>query len=420
MHVAVIGAGLAGLSSAYFLHRAGASVTVVDRQPHAARETSYANGSLLTPSLADPWNGPGVFKQLLTSIGRDDAAMLLHPAQLPHLWRWGISFLLNARRARYEQSFLHNVRLAAYSLEMLAEIDRDTGLEFERAGEGILKTFETPESLANAARTARWLAAAGIEHRELDVDATLALEPALADVGARLAGAIHYPGDAVGNARLYCEGLAEWLARAGVSFRFGVEVSGLVADARRIRSLRLADEELTADAFLLAAGSFSPRLARGLGLRIPVVPVKGYSVTVALQESAPYVAPNLPVIDEALHAAVVPLGQDRLRCAGTAEFAGYDSTVRPARIRNLLALLRRIYPAIDPEQHELESWAGLRPMTPDGRPIIGPCPFENLFLNTGHGALGWTHAAASGKVSADWMLGRASSQEWSAFSLARF
>ncbi len=413
----MIGAGLAGISTAYFLRRSGADVTVVERGPAPARETSYANGGLLTPSLTDPWNAPGVLGDLIRSIGRSDAAMLLRLNQLPHLAGWGVRFLLNSRAEHFQNSYLHNARFARFSLELLAEIRRESGIQFEHSGGGILKLFERQAALESAIRIAHWLKQTGIIHRVLDVEELVALEPALEQSSSRLVGAIHYPQDEVGNARLYCEALCSFLAEYGVSFRFSEQVLGIRTKGGLVEGVNLPGGPLEADAFVLAAGSFTPVLGRMVKLRIPVVPAKGYSITVPVAEGLP----RLPVVDDALHAAVVPLGGDRLRVAGTAEFAGFNVAVADKRIANLVGLLQRVYPDLAVEGAALDAWAGLRPMTPDGRPLLGTTPrFENLLLNTGHGALGWTLAAASGKVVAELCLGEAPSWDLEPFSPMRF
>lgn len=421
MHVAVIGCGLAGISTAYFLHRAGASVTVLDRAPAAGREASYANGALLTPSLADPWNAPGALTDLLRSLGRDDAAMLLHLGQVPRLGFWGLRFLLNSRPARFQESFLHNVRLARYSLELLGEIESHTGIGFEHAPSGIVKVFEGEESFRKGVAVAHWLKQAQIRHEVLDRQALLALEPALAPGGERLIGGVLYPDDEVGNARLYCEALTAWLRGEGVNFRFSELVRGFAAGRGGIVSLATARGMLNVDAVVLAAGSYSRPLGRMLGMRLPVVPAKGYSITVPVSEAdRAGCLPSRPVVDDALHAAVVPLGGDRLRVAGTAEFSGFDLTVRPERIDNLKHLLGRVLPQVTLPAKDPASWAGLRPMTPDGRPVLGGSRVPNLFVNTGHGALGWTLAAGSGKVVADLVMGEGSAHDVAPFLMSRF
>lgn len=385
---------------------------MLDRGTAPARETSYANGAMLTPSLADPWNAPGVLRTLIRSLGDDEAPMLLHLSQLPRMGLWGLRFLWNARRDRFEATFLHNVALARHSQVLLATLCDDTGIEFELQAGGILKVFEDPAALEEATRVAHWLKQSGIDHRLLDVPALVALEPQLAAGADRLAGALHFPDDQVGNARLYCEALARWLGKAGVRFRFGEMVLGFQVAAGRLISVRTAREVIRPDALVLAAGSDSALLGRRLGIRVPVVPAKGYSITVPVDGPLP----AYPVVDDALHAAVVPLGTNRLRVAGTAEFAGFDRSVRQPRIDNLIRLLARIYPSVPTTGRRLEAWAGLRPMTPDGRPLLGVTRLLNVFLNTGHGALGWTHATASGKVVAERVLGEPPSFDATPFS----
>lgn len=416
MHVVVVGCGLAGLTTAWYLHRAGVQVTVLDRAAGPARETSFANGSLLTPSLADPWNAPGVFMQLLRSIGRDDAAMLLHLDQLMGLGGWGVRFLLNSRRRKFEASYLANVRLARFSQQAMAEMLANSPVEFDFVQRGILKIFENTSSLENAIKVAHWLKQVGIEHRVLEAGELSIFEPALQGIGERLIGGIHYPGDEVGNARRFCEGLADGLAGEGVTFAFNRPVLDFEVEGGRIVSVATPHGPVHADAYVLAAGSYSPELARKLKVKVPVVPAKGYSITVP----APVPSPRMPVVDDGLHAAVVPLGDDLLRVAGTAEFAGYDDAVRPERIANLLGLLNKVIPGVETDPARLEAWAGLRPMTPDGRPILGACQVENLHLNTGHGALGWTLACGSGKVVAEGVMGQVPSCEIAPFRLDRF
>jgi len=342
--------------------------------------------------------------------------MLLHLNQLPNLGGWGIRFLINSRQKPFQESYLHNARLARFSQEVMAELRARTSLEFEYSDRGILKIFENPASLESALKTAHWLRQVEIDHRLLETDALLALEPALVPVRQRLVGAIHYPGDEVGDARLFCEGLVGLLRDAGVEFRFGEQALAFEAKGDSIRSLATPRGPLDADAFVIAAGSFSRGLSRKLKLRLPVIPAKGYSITVPIENRLP----RLAVVDDELHAAIVPLGDNRLRVAGTAEFAGFDDQIRPDRIRNLRNLLARVYPEVVVEEDRLEAWAGLRPMTPDGRPILGGSRVRNLFFNTGHGALGWTLACGSGKVVAELVTGNRPSYGIEPFQLGRF
>ncbi len=414
MRVVVIGAGLAGVSVAYYLHKAGAEVTVLERQPAPARETSHANGAMITPSLADPWNSPGVLGTLLKNLGRSDAAMLLRLTEIPRLARWGISFLRHSSRDRFEASYLANAHLARHSQVLLTELLAETGIDIELAAGGIVKAFEDEDALQNAITVAHWLKQAGVAHSALTVEELLRLEPSLAPGAERLVGAIHFPDDLVGNARLYCEQLSAWLADRGVAFLFSEQVTGFDVEAGSIRSVRSARGAHAGDAFVLAAGSYSKWLARQLKLRLPVAPAKGYSITI----ENPSVLPVHPIVDDALHAAVVPLG-GRLRVAGTAEFAGFDTTPTQARIDNLTRLLLRVFPQLSLADVELNAWAGLRPMAADGRPLLGQAGPDNLYLNTGHGALGWTHANASGQLVAGLVLGLKPSEDIAPFLAAR-
>ena len=373
-----------------------------------------ANGAMLTPSLADPWNAPGVFAQLLKNLGRSNAPMLLRLSQIPKLAGWGIRFLQNARRPQFEASFLANVRLAQHSQTLLTEQLAQTGLDIELTSAGILKVFEDEAALDNAIKVAHWLKLAGVQHQPLTLEQLLQLEPSLAPGAERLVGAVHYPDDQVADARLYCEGLAAWLADRGVRFHYSEQVTGFETKGAMISAVQSARGTITADAFVLAAGSFSTGLARQLKLKVPVAPAKGYSITL----DKPSVRPNRPIVDDALHAAVVPLGE-RLRVAGTAEFTGFNTTPTQARIDNLTRLLGRVLPQLSLEDVTLNAWAGLRPMSADGRPLLGQVGPENLYLNTGHGALGWTHANASGQLVAGLVLGLKPSEDIAPFLASR-
>ncbi len=417
MHVLVIGCGLAGVTTAYFLQENGAQVTVLDRATGPARETSFANGSLITPSLADPWNSPGVFGVLLRSLGREDSPMLLRPKVLPSLASWGLSFLRNSSQARYESSFLKNVRISAYSQTVMATLLHKHPLQFEHVMEGTLQVFRSPEGLEDALKVAHFLKQVQVRHLALTREELIEFEPALAPIRDDLSGAINYPDDEVGNARLFCEELCRVAKDEGVQFRFSEQVLSIERVRNSVTGVVTAREKLTADAYVLATGSYSPEFAKKLGFRLPVRPAKGYSLTVPMDKANPQ--PRYAVIDDELHAAVVPLG-DKLRIAGTAEFTGFDLNINPRRIANLLALLKRIYPEHPVSEQRMEAWTGLRPMTTDGMPILGSSPIANLFLNTGHGPLGWTMACGSGKIVADLVIDRRPEFDGSAYGYDRF
>ena len=402
MRIIVIGSGLLGVTSAYFLAQNGAEVTVLDRGDAAASATSYANAGMLTPSMADPWNSPGVFGQLLRYLGKEDAPLLLRVRALPSILGWGLAFLANSSVEKFHASMAANLRLANYSRETLRTLREQLALSYDQKTAGTLRVFR--EQRALDASAARWetLASFGLKTNVLSAAATVTLEPALAEVREQLAGGIHCPQDESGDARKFTETLAEKARKAGVAFKFGTTVTGFKHDGEKITRVVPDTESLVADAVVISAGSWSTPLLQGLGLRLPMRPVKGYSIT--LDAGAWNQRPGLPVIDDALHAAVTPLGQ-RLRVAGTAEFAGYDTSLSPARIENLFSLLLNIYPGFAPhlDRAQAQPWAGLRPMSADGVPFIGRLRYQNLYLNTGHGHLGWTLAAGSARLLADLM-----------------
>jgi D-amino-acid dehydrogenase len=406
MRVLVIGSGLLGVSTAWFLAREGCEVTVLDRLGGAAQGTSFANAGMLTPSMADPWNSPGIAWRLLKWLGREDAPFLLRPRALPAMLGWGLSFLRHSSPARQRASMDANLRLAAFSLATLRELRASLNIAYDERDLGTLKVFRDRAAFDTAVARDAVLAGLGLELRALSPDEAVALEPALAPARERLAGAIHCPADGSGDARAFTLALADHARAAGVRFLFDRAVTRFEHAGGRINAAIAGGERHAAHQFVVAAGSWSAPLLAPLGLSLPVRPVKGYSIT--LPTGGWSGVPRLPVVDEALHAAATPLGA-RLRVAGTAEIAGYDETVRPARIDNLFKLLLELFPDFPQplDRANAQPWAGLRPMSPDGVPRIGALGYDNLFVNTGHGHLGWTLAAGSGALLADLMLGKA-------------
>jgi len=418
MRVVVIGCGLAGLASAYYLAKKGAQVCVLDRCAGPALETSFANGSMITPSLADPWNSPGVMGALIRSLGQEDSPMLLRPRALPSLIGWGLRFIRQSSRARFETSFLANAVFARYSQAVMRDLLQSHTLDFDYAPDGTVKIFRQTQALEAAAKTARWLEQVGVTHRLLSPTELVSFEPALKGIAAELVGGVHFPDDEIGNAQRFCGALYERALAAGVEFHFNEAVGSIERDGEKLVAARTATERYSADTFVLAAGSYSWPLGQQLGLRVPVRPAKGYSLTVPLGSNS--VRPRYAVLDDALHACVVPLGSEHLRIAGTAEFAGFDRDLTTSRVENLQALLRAVYPAIEFDPAESSPWCGLRPMTPDGRPLIGGTSIENLYLCTGHGPLGWTMACGSGQALADLIVDGSAQIDTAAFAPARF
>lgn len=416
MRVVVVGAGLIGLTSAYYLQRQGAQVTVLEREAGPGMGTSFANGALLHPSLVDPWNAPGVLGFLLRNLGRDDSPMLLRPRALPSLVGWGLHFVHESSPRRFARNTQRNLVLARHSLAQMAMLREDTGLEYHQYFRGSLSIYRD----AAAAATARTAAEGhGIAFEWLDPGELVATEPMLADVAPQLAGGLHFTEDEGGDAHAFCNALADVLRQRSVGIELGCAVTGFEKVGTSVRIVVAADRRFDADAVVLCAGVWSTALARQLQLNLPVRPAKGYSITLPVGAGP---APRLPVVDHGLHAAVVPVGTDRLRVAGTAEFTGMDLSISQARVANLESLLQRIYPALAARTSgaDIRAWAGLRPMCADGVPLIGGTHWENLFVNTGHGHLGWTLAAGSGQLIADVVAGRTGSIDARDYAPDRF
>lgn len=402
--VLVIGGGLAGVSTFYALASRGVEVTLIEGEAEAASGASYANGAMLTPSMSDPWNGPGVGKHLAASLFDSRAAMRLRLSQLPALARWGTEFLRNSTPARHMAATEANFSLAQYSLRETQRLATELNLAVADSPRGTLKIFESIEAMSGPTKLARRLEDAGLQFHILDVAATLAVEPALTPVADRIAGAIHYPDDAVGDARRYTLGLAAAACKSGGILRCGAP-AGAISRSRDGFRVMVGDDVVMAQRIVIAAGHASPAISRKLGFRLPIAPAKGYSLTYRLEAGDDI--PSTAIVDDAMHAAVVPIGGDRIRAVGTAEFAGADRRVDRQRIENLASLFARVYPTLARriDRTAAVGWAGLRPMSADGRPFIGAAEVPGVWVNAGHGHLGWTMAAGSARLLARMMLG---------------
>ena len=420
MKVIVIGCGLLGISTAFMLRKRGCAVTVLERASAPAQETSYANGGLLVPSMAEPWNAPGVLRQLLRSWLGNNEALRVHPSALPGLMGWGAKFFHESSEARWRANTLKNVRLAMYSQRVLETVRTEINLKFDYRACGALKVFRDERTLERAWRQAKWLELnGGIPSSRLTGRESVSMEPALVNVASNIEGGIYYPLDAVADARGYCEALAEFLKSTDADLQFGARVLDLKLSGGRITSVVTDKGTFFADSFVLAAANSSRELTRKLGFDLPIRPAKGYSLT--LEETNSPSIPKLPIIDDATHAVVVPLRRG-LRVAGVAEFAGMDLAIPAERIAYLQRLLGSVFPefARDEVLSRGETWTGLRAMSADGVPILGPTQIENLFLNTGHGHLGWTMAAGSGQAVADLIAGDRPTVDLADYHLARF
>jgi D-amino-acid dehydrogenase len=412
--VLVLGAGVIGTATAYFLTRQGFSVTVIEREDGAGQITSFANGGLITPSMADPWAAPGMAWKLLSWIGREDSPFLLRPQHIPELMSWGTRFLLNCRISVWQRNTAIILRLAEYSQNMLQELTGETGLAYDLAERGTLRLFRDELSMENARRGAELLGRFGVDHRVLDAAGCLAVEPSLAPKAAEISGGIHYPGDMSGDAFQFTRNLAALCARRGAVFQYGTTVESIETGAGRVSAVVTDKGRFTADHYVLAVGNGLPGFKRALAL--PIYPVKGYSVT--FSTAGWNGAPKVPMIDDARKIGIVPIG-DRLRVAGTIEFTGDDPSLNARRGAKLVENLSALYPDL-PARSTGQHWAGLRPTTPDGIPVLGRTKLRNLSVNLGHGHLGWTMAAGCGNALADQIAGATPALDLAPYGVERF
>jgi D-amino-acid dehydrogenase len=402
MKVLVLGAGLAGIPSAYYLARDGHEVTVIDRQFAPAMETSFANGSLLCQGHSYPWASPAAPRIMLKSFFRNDQALRITPKIDPRLWSWLIKFLCECPRARADKHAATRLRLAAYSQAVMKEVVSDTQIEFHHIDKGLLYVYRTHHSMEEGLRQMRVLEQAGLNIQVVSGARVAELEPALKPVADKLVGGVHVPSDGTGDARLFTAELARVCAERGVKFMFNTQVLGLDIDNRKVRAVSTSKGLIAADAIVVAMGSYSSILLRKHGVNIDVFPVKGYSMTVPIER--PEEAPTMGGLDEDNLLAFSVLG-DRLRLTATAEFSGYDMSISRDDFRYMTQAAKDLFPTIG-DYSKAELWCGLRPATPDGNPLFGATPIGNLFLNTGHGSQGWTMSCGSGKVTADLIGGR--------------
>ncbi len=414
--VIVIGGGVIGVATAYYLAKDGHQVTVIERHAEAASETSFANAGLITAGHSASWASPRVPMMLLRSLWLSDAPLRFRPGLDPRMWAWGLRFLANCTAARYRVNTRRKLRMSLYSAEVMAGLREETSIAYDRGVGGILYIYRDAARFERSAEGVRALADGGVRLEVKDPAEASRIEPALGPVRDKIAGAVYCPLDESGDACLFTRNLALVCEGMGAEFRYRTAVLGLKAAGDAVTAVATDKGDLSADAYVLAAGCYSPHLARSIGVRMPVYPLKGYTVTVAIGDHAG--APTVGVIDEDNLVAFARLG-GRLRIGGRAELSGYDAGHTPRDFEAILDTARELFPD-GGDYHRPDLWACLRPMTPDGPPIVGTGRHRNLFFNTGHGSTGWTMACGSGRVTADLIAGRAPDIDLDGLTIDRF
>ena len=416
MKVTILGSGVIGTTAAYYLAKAGHEVTVLERQAGPALETSFANAGEVSPGYSAPWAGPGVPIKAVKWLLMHHSPLVIKPMLDWAMWRWGLGMLRNCTEARYRVNKARMVRLAEYSRDCLMQLRADTGITYDERMQGTLQLFRTQKQLDGTAKDVEILQQYGVPYQLLDRAGYLQYEPALADVREKFVGALRLPGDETGDCFLFTNRLAEMTKALGVQFRFGVNIRSLRSNGADITGVETDAGLVTADRYLLALGSYSAQMLAPVGLNVPIYPVKGFSITVPITDATQ--SPESTIMDETHKVAVTRLG-DRIRVGGTAQLSGFDLKLDASRRKTLEHVCTDLFPR-GGDVSRAEFWTGLRPMTPDGTPIIGPTRIPNLWLATGHGTLGWTMAAGTGRLLADWMGGGQPEIDTEGLTIARY
>ncbi|SFP89748.1 D-amino-acid dehydrogenase [Variovorax sp. PDC80] len=402
MRVIVLGAGLLGVTSAYYLQQLGHDVTVIDRQAAPAAETSFANGGQISVSHAEPWANPSAPLKVLQWLGKEDAPLLFRIRADMRQWLWGLQFLRECTPARTRHNIEQIVRLGTYSRDTLQQLRRDTGIRYDERTQGILHFYTTQKEFDGALAPAEQMRALGCERQVISADEAVKLEPALAHIRPQLAGATYTAEDESGDANRFARELARLAAEAGVKFLMSHTVTALREVGGAIDHVEVTDAEgrfqrIRGDAFVMAMGSLSPLLAAPLGIRLPIYPAKGYSVTLPVKDASKAYQVSLTDDEYKLvFSRYTSESGDRMRIAGTAELNGYDRDLNGVRCEAIVRRVEQLFPGAG-DTAQAQFWTGLRPATPSNVPLIGRTKLANLYLNTGHGTLGWTHACGSGK-----------------------
>ena len=406
MKVVVLGAGVVGTASAWYLARAGHEVALVDRREGPGLETSFANGGQISVCHAEPWASPGAPARIVKWLAREDAPLLFRLRMDPLQWSWGLRFLLECPAWRTRANIAQILAMSFHSRAMLRELRAETGIAYDESTRGILHYYTDRAELEAAREATALMRRHGLDRAEKTVEEAVAIEPALAHAAPRIVGATYTPSDESGDAYLFTARLAQLAREKGVEILCSREIRGLRGTPEGIKGVVVAgpagEETIAGDAFVVALGSYSGFLTRPLGIALPIYPAKGYSATVPVADPAR--APRVSLTDDEAKIVVSRLGS-RLRIAGTAELAGWSTDLNPVRCEALVRRARDFFPEAG-DWSAPQYWTGLRPATPSNVPLVGATRIPNLWLNTGHGTLGWTMACGSGAALADLISGR--------------
>ncbi|MEP0338749.1 MAG: D-amino acid dehydrogenase [Alphaproteobacteria bacterium] len=417
MKVIVLGAGVIGVTTAYYLAKQGAEVLVLDRQPGPGMETSFANAGELSYGMTSPWAAPGVPLKAIKWILMKYRPLILHPLISPTMWAWCLRLLQNCNAGDYRINKSRMVRVSNYSRDALTDLMADLpDLQFDQREMGTLQLFRTDKQVKASAADQEVLAEFGSPFEILDRDGCIAAEPGLAHVADKFVGGLRLTADRTGDCRMFTLALAKEAEKLGVTFRYGVTIEGLAPDRIRIAGVDTTDGREVADRYVCALGPYAPIVLKSVGIKVPIYPIKGYSITLPVTDAD--AAPRSTIMDETHKVAITRLG-DRIRVAGQAEIIGYNKNLGSHATDTVRHVVTDLFPR-GGDVSKAEGWTGLRPMTPDGTPVIGPTVYDNLFVNSGHGTLGWTMACGSGRLAADLVLNRPPEISMDGLTVARY
>ena len=418
MKITVLGAGITGITSAYALASRGHEVEVIERNDAPAKETSYSNGSQLSYSHAEPWANPKALVQAVKWLFKEDAPLVLRPRADWRMIKWGLQFITNCTDERARINCERMMRIGLYSKEKMTQIRTETNIEFDFGQKGILHVFSNEASFDGAIKQAEFQESLGCKELVYTPKQCLQQEPALAHANRNIIGGLYSPIDETGDIHMFCTHLAQYCAEhLNVTFSYNTDVTALNKDGYHLKSVSTSSGEVTADAYVICLGPYTPLLCDKIDVKVPIYPMKGYSITLPAWDGAP----TMSVTDAEKKVVYSRIGE-RIRAAGTAEFAGYNTDVREPRIQQIMGSIRDLYPAVDDDNvvKHMERWACIRPQTPDGPPLVGKTPCHNLYLNTGHGTLGWTQGAGTAYLLADIIDNKTPEIKLAGLDLARY